>query len=185
MPQGGRGGVGGGQRCWQQGEGTKDAGNPVDPSPWQEPRVWPLHYQRCCRREKGRRGSLLLLSSQRQSLIQASRLSSQKPASRGGMRGHQEDQPVGAACPPPQDTLKSRGMVSAGSRERGTDHTASHIHVWFTSVSFSFDKYLTDQMISLSSLPSQQQKRRSCWLLFHILGAKNYEMSLMRKEHLW
>lgn len=42
-----------------------------------------------------------------------------KASSRGGMRGHQEDQPMRAACPQPHDALKSRGMVSGGSRECG------------------------------------------------------------------
>ena len=60
-----------------------------------------------------------------------------KASSRGGVRGHQEDQPVGAACPRPHDALKSRGTVSGGSRERGPGPHTSHIQVCTHSCVFS------------------------------------------------
>ena len=97
---------------------------------WQEPWTWPLHHQRCCQREKGRRSSLLLLSSQLPAFIKASRLPSQKPASRGGVRAQRENSLREHCAPNPMTPQRAGECWTEALRNAGRDHTANHVHVY-------------------------------------------------------
>ena len=174
MSQGWRGGVAGGSLTGTRRRAPEDAEHPVDPCPNGRSHGHDPSTTRDAARGK-REGEALCCCSP-----PSSRLSSKPPAYpvksqlAGAAWGHRGRTACGSTVPPTPWRPKEQGNAElrrSGTRAVTTQRTTSMSI--FTSVSFSLDKYLIDQMMSLSSLPNQQQKTmKILWTPFSHTGSQ-------------